>query len=117
MKKYLLISFLFLICLSCSQEEIIKKEESYVFEMRLKDTKANCWGPECQTECYLVQEGDMIGSQEWRYFYDQIEGFTYEKGNRYSLIVRRDRLHHQLMDTSHFKYTLIEVLTKVPAVN
>ena len=62
--------------------------------------------------CLLVRERP---EEEWRRFYDRIEGFTHEEGYRYRIPVLRERVTHPLADASAFSYRLLEVLSKEPA--
>lgn len=70
------------------------------------------WGDdkkENPIECLLVKtEGD---SQEWQHLgFNQIEGFTYERGHEYYLSVRRTILANPPADGSDRTYSLISVL-------
>jgi hypothetical protein len=106
MKKSLYLFFLILFCLSCEEEpnnELI---------LSIKDSKASCSGYEVQTECYLVQKGSLIGTDEWEYFYEQIEGFNYEAGFIYKIRVNKEDIDNPPMDAPDVKYTLVKVLSK-----
>ncbi|WP_224996194.1 DUF4377 domain-containing protein [Cesiribacter sp. SM1] len=78
----------------------------------MKDNKVNCSGYEGQTDCYLVQEGSLIGTDEWNYFYEQIEGFNYETGFIYELLVNKRKVKNPPMDAPNVKYTLVKILSK-----
>lgn len=106
MKKVLSLFFLVLFCLSCEEEP------SNELILRIKDSKVNCSGYEGQTECYLVQKGSLIGTEEWEYFYEQIEGFNYEAGFIYEIRVNKEAIDNPPMDAPYVKYTLIKVLSK-----
>jgi heat shock protein HslJ len=60
-------------------------------------------------ECMLVK-GDPDG--DWTYFYDQIQGFDYEPGYEYELVVREDKIKNPPADASSLQWTLIEVVGK-----
>jgi hypothetical protein len=59
-----------------------------------------------------VQQDQKVGTDEWNYFYDQIEGFAYEEGFIYTLKVRITRVANPPADASDRKYTLLEVHSK-----
>jgi len=87
------------------------------FILRIKENKIKCTGYECQTECYLAQEGSKIDSREWDYFYEEIEGFVYEPGFVYKLLVIKEPIKNPPADHSNIKYTLKKELSKEPKVN
>jgi len=57
-------------------------------------------------KCYRVKMGDF---GEWQNFYDQIEGFEYEEGNTYELVVEKTKRDNPPADASSFTYKLIDV--------
>lgn len=50
---------------------------------------------------------------EWEFFYDNIEGFTYEPGNEYELIVNVEKVDNPPADASNLKYTLVKEVSKI----
>ena len=54
--------------------------------LRIKDHLVECEGFQVG-HCLLVQKE---GSDDWVYFYDQIEGFEYEWGNDYEILVQTE---------------------------
>ena len=72
-----------------------------------------CTGEGAHT-CLLVREDS---DEEWRYFYDEIEGFDYVAGFTYKLSVSRRVVEDPPADGSSFEYRLIEVLERIPAAN
>jgi len=62
----------------------------------------------------LVKE-DMEGN--YRYFYDQIEGFEFEPGFNYELVVDEVQIENPPADASSLKWVLVEEVSKVPAVS
>jgi hypothetical protein len=52
---------------------------------------------------------------EWNNFYDQIEGFTYQKGFEYKVRVAVTPIEQPMADGSDRRYTLLDVLSKVSA--
>ena len=70
------------------------------------------WGDDMKEkpiECLLVKtEGD---SEEWQDLgFEQIKGFTYERGHEYYLSVKRTILANPPADASDRRYELIRVL-------
>jgi hypothetical protein len=78
-------------------------------EMRLRvyHYKVPCVGESVQL-CYRVEQQE--GQPE--YFYDAIEGFQYEWGYNYTLIVIKQRQETALPDASAFTYRLKTVMKK-----
>lgn len=63
-------------------------------------------------QCYLVQEGSLIGSDDWNLFYDKIHGFDYDEGFVYHLKVRIEKVANPPMDASSRKYVLLQIISK-----
>lgn len=63
-------------------------------------------------QCMQVRE---TPDGEWLLFYDQIEGFTYEPGFEYELVVSVQQVPNPPADASSLKYTLVEEVSKTPA--
>ncbi len=106
MKKYLCLFLLLVASFSC------EKEEATEIVLRIKNTKVNCSGYEGQTECYLVQQGSLIGTEDWEYFYEQIEGFEYSAGYIYELLVKKIEVDDPPTDAPNVKYFLLKRLSK-----
>lgn len=72
-----------------------------------------CMGVGSMT-CLQIQKGSEIKEGDWSLFYNQIEGFEYEPGYIYKLIVLEEKLPDEKVpaDASAIKYTLIQVLEK-----
>lgn len=51
---------------------------------------------------------------EWELFYDTIEGFTFEPGNEYQLLVKQTAVENPPADGSALRYELLEVVTQRP---
>ncbi len=71
---------------------------------------------ECEGEgpqlCYLVKT-DPDG--EWEFFYSQIEGFQYEPGFEYELVVAEIPVKNPPAGASSIQYLLVEEVSKMPA--
>jgi Domain of unknown function (DUF4377) len=63
-----------------------------------------------ETECMLVRE-DPNG--EWENFYGGIEGFTYEPGYSYKLLVATRRIPNPPADGSSIEYRLVQIIEQV----
>ena len=50
--------------------------------------------------------------KEWGNFYDNIEGFTYEKGHAYELLVKESKVDNPPADASSIQYTLVKIISK-----
>lgn len=62
-------------------------------------------------QCMLVRENP---EDDWKYFYDQIEGFQYEEGYLYKLLVLQETDPNPPADRSAIRYRLINVEDQVP---
>jgi len=60
-------------------------------------------------KCMLIKENI---DDEWTYFYDTIEGFTYEEDFDYVLKVKISKIKNPPADTSSLTYKLVEVVSK-----
>jgi hypothetical protein len=82
-----------------------------VITLEVAPTTVECVGEGTQ-RCLQVREA---AHEEWRLFYDHIEGFTFEEGFRYSLRVSRTRISDPVADGSAFRYRLVDVLSREAA--
>ena len=108
MKRYFYI-LIFLILSGCgAKEEVIGETH-----LRVNSYTVDCVGV-MEGQCLLVQEGDLVGSEDWEYFYfeDGIVGFDYEPGYIYNLLVKKVPVKNPPMDGSSIRYELIRILSK-----
>lgn len=91
--------------ISCSDESF------ETTNMRVNHFQQTAIG-EGQTLVNLVQEGSDIGTEKWDYFYSNIEGFEYELGYVYDLIVEKQTIKNPPADGSSINYILIEIISK-----
>ncbi len=68
----------------------------------------DCVG-EAPQQCMQVKENPQA---EYTLFYDQIEGFTYEEGYEYELLVKEETVENPPADASSRKWTLVEEVSK-----
>ena len=82
--------------------------EPETITMRVADQYKDCTsvGPQ---KCLWVQ---LEGEPTWTLQYSGIEGFAYEEGFEYTLIVKRERIKNPPMDGSSIRYTLAKVVEK-----
>jgi heat shock protein HslJ len=91
--------------------EMTGQDEGDVVTMYVGPELADCVGVGPQ-ECMLVKYSP---EEEYQYFYNQIEGFTYEPGYEYELQVLVTPIENPPADGSSLKYTLVEVVSQTPA--
>ena len=72
--------------------------------------KVDCVGVAPQ-ECLLVRDSP---DDEYEFFYSQINGFDYEPGYEYELLVQKTPVENPPADASSIEWTLIEVVSKTP---
>jgi hypothetical protein len=108
-KKILIVTILVCFVFACDDQSTGKIELRLV----IKENKINCTGYEGQTECYLVQMDDKIGTEEWEFFYEQIDGFVYESGFRHDLLVVKEKVSNPPIDSPAVRYTLLKQQSKI----
>ncbi|GDX51258.1 hypothetical protein LBMAG27_03050 [Bacteroidota bacterium] len=94
-----------------TRQQVIPKKTN----LRVKENKIPCSGYEGQTDCYTIQEGDLIGTDKWEMTYEYISGFNYEPGYIYNLRVKKNKVKHPFMDAPDIQITVIEILSKEKA--
>lgn len=62
-------------------------------------------------KCMQVKENP---DDEYTLFYGQIEGFQYEEGNQYTLVVKEEPVENPPADAPSIKWTLVSILSKAP---
>jgi len=111
MKKYLLIlSIISTLGISCSDESF------ETTNMRINHFQQTAIGLD-QRLVYLIQEGNEIGTNDWTYFYNNIEGFDYELGYVYDISVIKETISNPPTDGSSIKYTLNKIISKERVTN
>lgn len=109
MNRLVLVLCLFLALISCDEATQNIVDESA--PIRVSAFPGNC-AIDFQSPCYRIQEGSELGSGVWKNVNMPINGFTYEEGFTYLLIVRIEREQDATSETPRFKYTLVKVLSK-----
>jgi len=90
------------------ENEDLEKE---VVNMRVNHFKQTAFGAFPQL-VLLTQETAARGGEEWSFFYNEIEGFEYEKAYIYELSVRKEPVENPMQDESAVKYILQDVISK-----
>lgn len=109
MKRLVLVSWLFLALVSCDEATRSIVDESA--PIRVSAFPGNC-EVDFQSPCYRIQEGNELGSGVWKSVNTPIEGFVYEEGFTYLLVVRIEREMDATSESPRLKYTLVKVLSK-----
>ncbi len=106
MKIYLHFLVLILSVLSC------EKEGADIETWWINSAKKDCVGVGPMS-CLQIQKGDAIAPTQWRFFYDQIEGFDYEPGFIYQVQVKIIKKSEPIpADASSLKYELVKIVSK-----
>ena len=92
-------------------ENAVYSNAGEVIKMRVNAHLVDCQ-PNAAAWCYSVQKGASIGMENWEILQQTIEGFTFEEGYTYDLIVRID-FQAGKTGSDRFKYTLVEIISKV----
>lgn len=81
--------------------------------LRVNHYTVDCVG-EMEGKCLLIQEGEMIGTQDWEYFYyeDSIIGFDYEPGYMYNIVVKKTTVTNPPQDASSIQYELLRIISR-----
>lgn len=96
-------------------EEVDKQPVSIAAEGELKTIYVgpelvDCVGVAPQ-KCLMVKENP---ADEYTFFYDQIEGFEYEAGYEYQLLVQEQQVENPPADASSLRLILVSVESKEP---
>ncbi|AIM36544.1 hypothetical protein KO02_07390 [Sphingobacterium sp. ML3W] len=81
--------------------------------MEINDKRVDCQGVG-QMKCLQVKYSPK---DDWEYFYSHIEGFEYEEGYTYTIIVNRTRVENPPQDASAYQYELVKIVAKTAAKN
>ena len=74
----------------------------------LVSEQVDCVGVAPQ-KCLLIKEN---ADDEYTFFYDTIEGFEWEEGFEYELLVEVSKVDNPAADSSSIRYKLVEVVSK-----
>ncbi|MGD1892701.1 MAG: DUF4377 domain-containing protein [Cyclobacteriaceae bacterium] len=93
-----------------NQEIELNEGESVLW---VNSLRVPCTGVAPQ-RCLQVQKRDSLDDTAWEYFYDTIEGFDFQGGYVYQLVVKEEQLPSEEVpaDDPSIRYTLVKVLDK-----
>lgn len=95
---------------SCDNEDLTDKVETIKMYVSAETDTYVPWGSDTPVECMLVKEE---GSSSFsKLAFNAIAGFTYEKGNEYTLKVEKRTLANPPADDSKVRYKLIEIISE-----
>ncbi|NID11360.1 DUF4377 domain-containing protein [Fibrivirga algicola] len=95
---------LLLTALSCGQEEV----NPDLLYLKIASTTKDCQGFIPQ-KCLQVKEKD---SDNFQYFYNQIQGFTHEEGYEYEVLVIRKDIKNPPADGFGSEYFLVKEISR-----
>jgi len=77
----------------------------------VNNSKADCVGVG-PMKCLQIQRGEKFNPDAWQLFYGGIEGFVYQPGNIYKLLVKEERIQfvQRPADVSSIRYSLVRIL-------
>jgi hypothetical protein len=90
---------------------IVEPDSERILTLHVGPQTVDCVGVGPQ-QCLLVKERS---TDQWTYFYDSIQGFTFEPGYLYVLQVRRRTVRNPPADGSSAEYHLLKVVSREPA--
>ncbi|WP_430406785.1 DUF4377 domain-containing protein [Fluviicola sp.] len=84
-----------------------------VIKMRIQGHRVDCQpNSDEPRQCFLVQKGVSIGMENWEVLQQPIEGFDFEEGYTYDLIVKVDLLQDKT-GSDRFKHSLVQIISKI----
>jgi hypothetical protein len=105
MRTTMLVAPAALVMLAAGCGGILSTDASATLTLEVAEGRVPCMG-EGPRECLLVREA---GAPDYGLFYDAIEGFVYEPGFRYRLVVSRHAVPNPPADGSSLAYRLVRV--------
>ncbi len=98
----------FLVASACSSATTVPGDEE-VLVLEIAPDSVPCTG-EMVGQCLQVRSP----GEDWRRFYDAIEGFVHEPGVRYTIEVGRRVVPNPPADGSAYAYRLVRILARGP---
>lgn len=105
MKTFKLFSPILFILLFISFQKGFADE---ILRIQVKETRASCMGV-APMECLQVK---FKNSKDWELFYTDIKNFYYQKGFRYTLLVKKSEVKNAPADASAYQYELVKIIKK-----
>lgn len=91
----------------------ISSNAQNIFEIEVAPKKYDCMGFIQQT-CFKVRFKD---SADWEYMYENIEGFNYQTGYNYRILIKIEKIENPQADASNRKISFIEMIEKTESVS
>jgi hypothetical protein len=98
-----LLTFIFVAC--STQKSVIQADSTQTTTWNIAPAKVVCQG-EADQWCLKVQKAPAAN---WEYFHDNIEGFFYQWGYAYTIVVRKKEVENPAEDSSTQSFTLVKV--------
>ncbi|HDU8697556.1 TPA: DUF4377 domain-containing protein [Morganella morganii subsp. morganii] len=110
MKSAYVIAPLFLLMAGCSQNARTDQAAENTRTLYIDSELADCVGV-VPMKCMKIKESP---DAEWEFFYQSIDGFTYEPGYQYRVSIKTTNVPNPPADAPNIRYQLISVLSKDP---
>lgn len=95
-----------------SSDQSVCSSAGEVIKMRVQGHRVSCQPDADAKLCYSVQKGASIGMEHWEVLQQPIEGFDFEEGYTYDLIVKVEVLQDKT-GPDRFKHTLVQIISKI----
>lgn len=84
-----------------------------VLKMRVQGHQTDC-NPAIENsgKCFLVQKGASIGKADWEVLQQEIEGFDFEEGYTYDIIVKVTIVEGKT-GPDRFRHSLVQIISKI----
>lgn len=79
--------------------------------LRIYSEMVPCQGFEGQTQCFKIQEGNSIGSENWEMSYIRPEGLEFKPGHIHNLLVKTVKDTRKLQDMPAERVIVIRLLS------
>ncbi|MGX9985814.1 DUF4377 domain-containing protein [Chryseobacterium sp. POL2] len=109
MKSAIKIFFLGIFLFVLAQCSVQTSENTSIKTLFVSAEQKDCSNGAGTQKCMLVREKP---TEQWSYFYSNIDGFNYEPGYDYVLTVSTAKIANPPADASSIKYTLIKQISK-----
>lgn len=109
MKQFIVVCIACILFTSCEKDN----DNEEIVTLKVNHYQKTAIG-QARTLVLLVQKDEHIGSNEWTYFYEAIEGFEYELGFVYELKTIRREISNPPADGASVSYELLEIISKTP---
>ena len=104
-----ILALVFVVVSACASSTAVYGQEE-ILVLEVAPDLVPCVG-EMADQCIQVRSP---GEEDWRTFYDPIDGFQHEAGVQYTLEVGRREVLNPPADGSAYVYRLIRVLAREP---